>query len=236
VVAQEFIFITSLMGLGLAALLAELHSRRTALEAVNSRLQELNRDLESRVEERTTELRAMNAQLEELALTDALTGLMNRRAFGDLASREFALCRRQNRSLALILLDIDRFKSVNDRYGHTCGDIVLQGVAAVLTRVIRAGDTAVRHGGEEFVVVSPATDREGAVNLAERIRRALQAETIRAGDVTLQVTASLGVAVMSEADENLGQVLRRADEAMYAAKAAGRNHVIAEWELDAKGA
>jgi diguanylate cyclase (GGDEF)-like protein len=236
VVAQEFIFITSLMGLGLAALLAELHSRRTALEVSNRRLQEMNRDLESRVELRTTELRRMNAQLEELALTDALTGLMNRRAFGDLAGREIALCRRENRSLALILLDIDRFKSINDRYGHPCGDIVLQRVAAVLTRVIRAGDTAVRHGGEEFVVVLPATDKEGAVNLAERIRNSLQAEAIRAGEEILHVTASLGVAVMGEADENLGQILRRADEAMYAAKAAGRNRVIAAWDLDAQGA
>lgn len=83
------------------------------------------------------------------------------------------------------------------------------------------------------MVVSPATDREGAVNLAERISSALQAETIRAGDVTLHVTASFGVAVMTEADENLGQILRRADEAMYAAKAAGRNRVIAARELDA---
>jgi diguanylate cyclase (GGDEF)-like protein len=236
VVAQEFIFITSLMSLGLAALLAELHSRRTALEAANASLQALNHDLESRVEERTTELRAMNAKLEELALTDALTGLMNRRAFADLAGREFALCRREDRSLALILLDIDRFKSVNDRYGHSCGDIVLQRVAAVLARVIRAGDTAVRHGGEEFVVVSAGADREGAVNLAERIRSTLQAETIRAGDVTLHVTASFGVAVMSAADENPGQILRRADEAMYAAKAAGRNRVIAAWDLDSQGA
>ena len=139
--AQEFIFVMSLMALGLSALLSQLRSKQGQLEASNQRLDELNRDLEARVDQRTAELKVLNRQLEVLALTDALTGLLNRRALIDLARKEIAHSRRQGRPLAAMMIDIDHFKSINDRYGHHAGDAVLRQVAATIGRVIRAGDT-----------------------------------------------------------------------------------------------
>jgi integral membrane sensor domain MASE1 len=119
--SQEFILIMSLMALGLSALLTQLRTKQHELESSNQRLDDLNRNLEGRVEERTAALKALNAQLEQLALTDALTGLLNRRAFLDLATREIAHSHRQHRPLAILLADLDHFKSVNDRYGHPGG-------------------------------------------------------------------------------------------------------------------
>jgi diguanylate cyclase (GGDEF)-like protein len=224
--AQEFIFIMSLMALGLSALLSQLRTKQRQLAASNQHLDELNRDLEARVDQRTAELRLLNAQLEELALTDALTGLLNRRALVDLARKEIGHSQRQGRPLAVMMIDIDHFKSINDRYGHHAGDTVLRQAAAVIKRVIRAGDTPVRYGGEEFVVLAPETDQQGALDLAERIRQALRSEAIEADQGTVTITASCGVTVRGEDDQDPEQLLRRADEALYAAKLAGRDRVI----------
>lgn len=225
--AQEFIFVMSLMALGLCALLSELRSKQSQLEASNQRLDELNRDLELRVDQRTAELSVLNKQLEVLALTDALTGLLNRRALVDLAKKEIAHSRRQGQPLAAMMIDIDHFKSINDRYGHHAGDIVLQQAAATIRRVIRAGDTPVRYGGEEFVVLAPDTAPDGALDLGERIRGALRCEAIETDQATITITASCGVTVLGEDDQDPEEILRRADEALYAAKLARRDRVIA---------
>lgn len=225
--AQEFIFVMSLMTLGLSALLSQLRSKQNQLEASNQRLDELNQDLEARVGQRTAELKLLNAQLEELALTDALTGLSNRRALVDLARKEIGHSLRHGRPLAMMMIDIDHFKSINDRYGHHVGDTVLQQAASTIKRVLRAGDTPVRYGGEEFVVLAPDTEQQGALDIAERIRRALRGEVIETDQGTITLTVSCGVTVLGEDDQNPDQLLRRAHEALYAAKLAGRDQVIA---------
>ena len=148
---KSLILIMSFMALGLSALLTQLRTKQRELESSNRRLDDLNRNLEVRVEERTAVwLNALNAHLEELALTDALTGLLNRRAFFDLVTREIAHSRRQHRPLAILLADLDHFKSVNDRYGHLVGDMVLRQTAAIAKAMVRASDTLTRYGGEEF--------------------------------------------------------------------------------------
>jgi diguanylate cyclase (GGDEF)-like protein len=232
--AQEFILIMCLMALGLSALLSELRAKTGALEASNRRLDELNQELEARVEERTARLRTLNEQLEQLALTDALTGLLNRRALTDLARQEIAHSQRQHRPLALMMVDIDHFKSINDRFGHQAGDMVLRQAAAVIKRVIRAGDTLVRYGGEEFVLLAPDTDQGGALELSERIRQSLRSEPFGTEQGRISVTASFGVTMLHEDDTDPEQLLRRADDALYMAKANGRDRVIAMGSDQAK--
>jgi diguanylate cyclase (GGDEF)-like protein len=143
----------------------------------------------------------------------------------DLATREIAHSRRQHRP-AVLLCDLDHFKSVNDRYGHPAGDTVLRQAAAITKAVIRAGDTLVRYGGEEFVILAPDTDQEGALDLAERVGQALRSTPIETERGVVN-TASFGVAVLCEEDTALEHLVRRADEALYSAKAQGRDRVVA---------
>lgn len=217
VLVQEFIFITSVMALGLAALLGQL--RATA------------RELEVRVQDRTAELREANARLEKLAVTDSLTGLLNRRALFTLLSREIERERRHKRELAVIMFDIDHFKRVNDEYGHAAGDEVLCHVAAIAMQVIRTTDTMARYGGEEFVLIAPETDKVQALQLAERMHQALRSSPITVEREVLQITASFGVAMLHSDADDSEQILRRADAALYAAKAAGRDRVVEEATL-----
>jgi diguanylate cyclase (GGDEF)-like protein len=211
---QEVLFIMVVMSLGLAALLSQLRAH--------------GRELEVRVQERTEQLRTANAQLERLAVTDALTGLLNHRALFDLLKREIERAHRHRRELAVIIFDIDHFKIVNDRYGHAAGDAVLRQVATIAEQAIRSTDTIARYGGEEFVLIAPETDKASALELAERMRDALRSAEIRIDDLSLQVSASFGVAMLHSNDKEPEQVFRRADEALYAAEASGRNRVIAE--------
>lgn len=212
--AQELIFVMSIMALSIAALLSQ---HRVSI-----------RQLETRVQDRTAELSAANRQLQKLAVTDPLTGLLNRRALFNLMRQEMDREQRYQHGLALITFDIDHFKEVNDRYGHAAGDIVLQHVAAVTGKVIRHNDSMARYGGEEFVLVAPETDRAGALQLGERMREALRSAGVALDYETLRVTASFGVAMLRPDDKEPEQILRRADRALYAAKAAGRDRVVAE--------
>jgi diguanylate cyclase (GGDEF)-like protein len=180
------------------------------------------------VKERTAELRALNERLEHLAITDPLTGLLNRRALFEAMRREMAREQRHSRALSLIVIDVDHFKRVNDRYGHAAGDAVLQRLAATASRTVRESDVVARYGGEEFVVLAPDTDEAQAVALAERIRSALASASVDVGGDTIRFTASFGVATMRDADREPQQVLQRADRALYAAKAAGRDRVVLE--------
>ena len=160
-----------------------------------------------------------------MATTDALTGLLNRRAFIETIDRERARSDRHSFPLSLLLLDVDHFKRINDQYGHAAGDVVLQGVARVLEAVARRSDYVARWGGEEFVVGLPQTGEAGARVAGERVRRAIAAATHKLPDVeSLQITASVGIA-SGEAPWSLDALVAAADEAMYAAKARGRNRV-----------
>ncbi len=191
------------------------------------------RRLRRMVDARTRELVEKNAQLERMATTDELTGLPNRRFFLDSLERELRKLTRvaTDQHLSLLVLDLDRFKTVNDRFGHAAGDEVLRLVARGLSQTVRATDLPARFGGEEFAILLPNTGAEGARFLAEKLRSEVEAERIRFDGNDLSVTISVGVATLSSPsryDESIAEdLLKRADEAMYQAKSGGRNRVIA---------
>ncbi len=155
---------------------------------------------------------------------DALTGVYNRSTLEDTLTREIKLAHRYQRPLAMIILDIDHFKSVNDQHGHATGDEVIKTIARCTGNCIRSTDILFRYGGEEFVALLSNTDLKGASLLAERIREAVAGKTICCGDTELNVTVSLGVAELAEGEKQ-AQFFARADQALYQAKNAGRNRV-----------
>jgi diguanylate cyclase (GGDEF)-like protein len=160
------------------------------------------------------------------AARDGLTGLYNRRAFDELLSQALAREERQSGRFALLLLDIDHFKKLNDTFGHPAGDAALKNTARILERHLRRGDQAARYGGEEFVVILPAADERGALQFAERVRDAVQKSQLVFGGAKLAVTASLGAAVWPADGRDAEGLLGAADRALYAAKQDGRNRVV----------
>ena len=166
-------------------------------------------------------LKAANRNLQQLARTDALTGLYSRGTFEDRMGREYALTERKNRSLALLVLDIDDFKKRNDSYGHAAGDDALRIVGRVLRGLVRAGEVAARIGGEEFGVMLPEASLLEASSLAKRIQAALADELCPSGPITV----SIGVAAKGQATATWQDLLAQADAAMYEAKRAGKNCV-----------
>ena len=165
-------------------------------------------------------------RLHRLAETDPLTGLLNRRSFLELFERERMRSLRYQRPLALILLDIDFFKRINDSHGHAAGDTALKRIAELLIAHCRPMDVVCRYGGEEFCVMTPETTEAGAANLAERIRLALADCCIQARGRTLRVTGSFGVADCVGDLNNVDQLIERADRALYVAKQTGRDRVV----------
>jgi diguanylate cyclase (GGDEF)-like protein len=172
-----------------------------------------------------TDLKIATARLQNMALTDELTGLNNRRQVMARLEEEFQRSIRLGEPICLISLDIDRFKHINDTHGHPIGDLVLKRVAERLQSSIRPYDVVGRVGGEEFLIIAPATPSDEAVSLAERIISAIGKETITEGPARVTVTASAGVAVIDTRDKDIDDLLRRADRALYQAKADGRNRV-----------
>jgi two-component system cell cycle response regulator len=165
----------------------------------------------------------------ELAVTDQLTGLHNRRYMDGQLDALMRRAGADGAPVAVLMIDIDHFKRVNDGFGHDVGDEVLSEFAIRLASNVRAADLPVRYGGEEFVVVMPETDIEAARRIAERIRLHVAGAPFRVmgGDELLSVTISIGVAASAGAADTPTALLKRADEAVYEAKAAGRNRVIA---------
>ncbi len=164
-------------------------------------------------------------QWERAASTDYLTGLANRRTLADAGAQRFDTALGQGRGFGLGVIDIDHFKSINDRYGHDVGDAALKHVAARLELACREGELPARQGGEEFVVLFNDVARDSAVAAGERLRQAVADAPFVAGDLRLPVTVSIGVAVRQPDDTEFDCVLRRADAALYAAKQGGRNRV-----------
>ncbi|HVR69405.1 MAG TPA: sensor domain-containing diguanylate cyclase [Vicinamibacteria bacterium] len=167
----------------------------------------------------------------DLAEHDALTGLYNRRAFDDHLARAVAREDRQGGRFALLMLDIDHFKKLNDTYGHPAGDAALAGVARLLERLLRKGDLAARYGGEEFAAILPGSDEKGALGMAERVRQALESERLVFEGARLALTASFGAAVWPADGREAAALVGAADRALYAAKQAGRNRVTAASQL-----
>jgi diguanylate cyclase (GGDEF)-like protein len=186
---------------------------------------QLEREAEQ-VREANARLEAMNRQLADVALTDALTGLPNRRHLLERMRQDWALALRQQRSFCVVFVDLDHFKRINDERGHDAGDIVLERTARVLRRTVRTEDTVGRFGGEEFVIMCPGCSVEDARIVAERVRSNLAAEQFSMGGQEWHVTASFGVAAaLASAALDWSEVIRGADEALYRAKHLGRNRV-----------
>lgn len=158
------------------------------------------------------------------AYTDPLTKANNRAAFYDSLQREIKRANRASQNFSLIFVDIDYFKSINDDYGHDCGDLALASVASWMMDSVRGSDAVFRYGGEEFVILLSDTNSEGAAVIAERIRADIESHTLAYGMEVLNITASLGVSTL-KGDDTPDSLVKRADEAMYRAKRQGRNRV-----------
>ncbi len=172
------------------------------------------------------ELQQEKARVEELARMDFLTGLNNRRAFYEAGEATLKHAERYGHPAVAVMLDIDHFKKINDQHGHSTGDEAIKLVAQMLRKIQRSTDISGRLGGEEFAVLLPETSLEEALRVAERMRAAIEGNTLVAENAKLQFTTSVGVAVFTPG-ETLQPLLARADEALYAAKRAGRNLVRA---------
>jgi diguanylate cyclase (GGDEF)-like protein len=171
------------------------------------------------------ELRKKNAQLEQFAVTDALTGLSNRRFADWFLAREMERSRRHRHSLSILLADVDHFKQVNDVNGHMVGDAALRHIGTVLAGHVRSTDLCSRWGGEEFLIGLVEVPAAGALTLAERLCTAVANTPLRFADRLLDLTISIGVADLVAGDESPGQLVAAADHALYQAKRCGRNRV-----------
>ncbi len=169
----------------------------------------------------------MVQKLEQMATTDGLTGLLNKRAMLEAAGQKVNAAARFSRKLSVLIADIDFFKKVNDTYGHDVGDVVIKGLGDILKRQKRTTDVVARFGGEEFVVLCEETDERGAMLLAERIREELGKTTFHAAAGPLQVTCSVGVATFPDAGRDWDALFKAADEALYTSKRGGRNRSTA---------
>jgi diguanylate cyclase (GGDEF)-like protein len=211
------------------ALEAELERMRRSLEEARrerDEIEELCRTSTARELERSAELaryqaqlEAANEQLRDLAVTDELTGLRNRRAFEERLSFEFSMARRKKRDLAVVLVDADDFKRVNDELGHPVGDAVLQQLAGVLQATVRATDLVVRFGGEEFAVILSESDERAALLWCRRMKRAMAATAWEHRPMTV----SMGVAALTPECADGAELVAMADQALYRAKRQGKD-------------
>lgn len=160
------------------------------------------------------------------ASTDPLTGLPNRRSFYQALANELDRSNRYGHPLTVVLFDIDHFKNINDTYGHSAGDDVLQSLAIIAKANIRSIDLVARLGGEEFVVLMPETDRSGAMVAGEKLRAKIADVAIISGEHQINVSASFGVTGLNHKDESAEVLINRADKAMYKAKKDGRNRIV----------
>ncbi|WP_373975912.1 sensor domain-containing diguanylate cyclase [Chitinibacter sp. SCUT-21] len=190
-------------------------------------LQQRQERLEKQVALRTEELLAANTQLLELAHTDELTKVPNRREWQKRCAEAVMRARRYTEPLSIILLDIDHFKKINDLHGHLSGDLVLKRISQLCVQNLRAIDTFARWGGEEFVILLPGTDQTQALLVAEKLRLAIANDVIQIeGTSTIHVTVSLGLTSLRLSDITLDDLISRTDHALYSAKEQGRNRVV----------
>lgn len=164
-------------------------------------------------------------RVQQMAITDELTGAYNRRYFYELVDLELARSRRYSHPVSLLMIDIDHFKNINDRYGHATGDVVLKSVCQLVDKAVRESDTLGRYGGEEFVLLLPETPLDKAVEVAERLRRLIEGSRIKVDAMEIAVTLSIGAAAIGPDCTDSDTLLQRADRAMYQAKDTGRNKV-----------
>lgn len=176
-----------------------------------------------RLRDSQRELQDLNKRLSKLASLDPLTEAYNRRHFLELSNTEFAKAQRFHRPLSVIMLDVDKFKVINDTYGHLTGDAALKQLTQLCQNAGRSSEIVGRFGGEEFVLCCPDTDQSGAMALAERLRVNIEHSTLNFENHTLNYTASMGVTTIQAEDQSLNDMLRRADQLLYHSKEHGRN-------------
>lgn len=184
------------------------------------------RKANAQLEDEIVTRQALEQRLRNMAMLDDLTGIANRRQFFGWAERELLAAQRQGKKLSLLLVDIDHFRQINDRYGHVRSDEVLRALVNICQDWLKEGEWIARFGGEELVALLPQLDLTAATERAEHLRRAVEQAVIDVVDATLHCTISIGVAEL-KAEDSLGMLLRRADAALNSAKAAGRNQVNA---------
>ncbi len=170
---------------------------------------------------------AYHDEIYRLTTIDGLTQVFNRRYFEDTLDRELSRSRRYQRTLSLVMIDVDHFKKINDSWGHLAGDHVLKEVARLIGSRIRREDVLARYGGEEFALVLPEIDRKGATVMAEKARKLVEKQIFTFDEVRIPVTISAGVASLEKKKDDGPELVRRADEKLYQAKKAGRNQVCA---------
>lgn len=208
----------------------DILSTKQRLEHLVQETNETNRKLEllhQEYEAKQRELLSINLQLEALALTDPLTGMKNRRYFSESLLAHIAKFHRSGDPFSIALIDIDRFKSINDTYGHPVGDLVLTELAQLLNSSSRETDVTARLGGEEFVMLLAGADEVNAIHIAERLRTVIQMTPMG----NLHITASIGVATMTSEDSD-DKLISKADQALYRSKTSGRNRVSHVMDLD----
>jgi diguanylate cyclase (GGDEF)-like protein len=203
-------------------------TRKVSLDIMNQLRRQTGKRLEKEVveqiKESTSVLMEQKEDSERRAITDQLTGCFNRRYFETRMDEELSLANRFKNKMCLIMLDIDHFKNVNDTYGHQAGDTVLAEVAETAKSCLRGEDYLCRYGGEEFTVVMPETKTEEAHEVAERMRKLIEEHAFYGGNTLINITISLGIAEYPENAIIKEKLIEKADEALYAAKNAGRNN------------
>lgn len=195
--------------------------------ASEQRVEEARSVERRRSEQRSSELIALTEQLRTAANTDNLTQLPNRRYLDTFLPEQIEVSERNGQTFGVMMLDIDNFKKLNDTHGHLCGDKALKALAAYLVEHLRERDVACRYGGEEFAIVVPGASSADTTQLAERLRVGIEALVIEADSAQLKLTVSIGVAMFPEHGAQPEPLLQAADDALYRAKGAGRNRVVA---------
>jgi two-component system, cell cycle response regulator len=182
--------------------------------------------LQDELDQKNRELELANKRLKKLSITDGLTELFNHRHVHQLLHDEFERSARTGESIAVVMMDLDRFKNINDTYGHPTGDVILFETAQIIQDTAREIDMVGRYGGEEFIAILPETDEEPAANFAERVRKAVEEHLFRDGATEIRMTVSCGVASLHEGVDGPESLLKAADAALYQAKHGGRNQVV----------
>jgi diguanylate cyclase (GGDEF)-like protein len=206
-------------------LIQTLEERNRILSEKELALKKLNIELESLVEQRTQELRLANEKLSELAMTDPLTKVLNRRGFFIKFNDEIERSSRYKHTISVAMIDVDHFKSFNDMEGHVFGDEALKKLAHILISKLRKTDILARYGGEEFVLMMPETGIQSALEICERLRAAIEATTFQGQNGSAYLTISIGIADYPSQGETTQELIKSADQALYQAKEFGRNRV-----------
>ncbi len=190
--------------------------------------------LQDELDQKNQELEEVNKKLRKLSITDGLTELYNHRHVHELLHEEFERTKRSGESMAVAMLDLDRFKMVNDTHGHPTGDVILVETSRILRDTAREIDMVGRYGGEEFIVILPGADEDAAAHFAERVREAISGYVFRDGEIEVKMTMSGGVACYPHpGSDEPDTLIKRADEALYQAKEGGRNRIIRASEVEA---